>query len=234
MADRPEGRTLILMIDDDRKLCRLVSTYLEPLGFSVTAVHTGPEGAERATAADARWHAVLLDVMLPGIDGFEVLRRIRQPLDNAVAQTRDWAKAHGDDTLILVLADHNHPNSLVGTINDDMSQTPNVALRERVGVYEKAGFPNYPAPDAEGYPARIDVSRRLAIFSASLPDHYETYRPKLDGPNDPFKPGSEPGTFVGLKNFFKLWIMQHSIQVRWLYTQLTRLTLTLFLQKIDV
>jgi DNA-binding response OmpR family regulator len=78
MADRPEGRTLILMIDDDRKLCRLVSTYLEPLGFSVTAVHTGPEGAERATAAEARWHAVLLDVMLPGIDGFEVLRRIRQ------------------------------------------------------------------------------------------------------------------------------------------------------------
>ena len=78
MADRPDGRTLILMIDDDRKLCRLVSTYLEPLGFAVTAVHTGPEGAERATAADARWHAVILDVMLPGIDGFEVLRRIRQ------------------------------------------------------------------------------------------------------------------------------------------------------------
>ncbi|MDB5547304.1 MAG: Alkaline phosphatase, partial [Tardiphaga sp.] len=66
-------------------------------------------------------------------------------LDNAVRQTKDWAKARGDDTLILVLADHNHPNSLIGTINDDMSAAQPTPLRERVGVYEKAGFPNYPA-----------------------------------------------------------------------------------------
>lgn len=116
-------------------------------------------------------------------------------LDNAVRQTREWAQARGDDTLILVLADHNHPNSLVGTVNDDMATTPNVALRERVGVYEQAGFPNYPAPDAEGYPARVDVSRRLAIFSASLPDHYETFRPKLDNPNEPTVKAGDDGTF---------------------------------------
>ncbi|MBB4379581.1 alkaline phosphatase [Bradyrhizobium sp. Rc3b] len=116
-------------------------------------------------------------------------------LDNAVRQTREWARARGEDTLILVLADHNHPNSLVGTVNDDMGTAPNVPLRERVGVYDQAGFPNYPAPDAEGYPARIDVSRRLAIFSASLPDHYETFRPKLDNPNEPTVKGAEDGTF---------------------------------------
>jgi alkaline phosphatase len=116
-------------------------------------------------------------------------------LDNAVRLTRDWAKIRGDDTLILVLPDHNHPNSLVGTVNDDMATTPNVPLRERVGVYDKAGFPNYPAPDADGYPTRVDVSRRLAIFSASLPDHYETFRPKLDNPNEPTVKGDEAGTF---------------------------------------
>lgn len=116
-------------------------------------------------------------------------------LDNAVRQTREWARARGDDTLILVLADHNHPNSLVGTVNDDMGTTPNVPLRERVGVYEQAGFPNYPAPDAEGYPSRVDVSRRLAIFSASLPDHYETFRPKLDNPNEPTVKAGDDGTF---------------------------------------
>ena len=116
-------------------------------------------------------------------------------LDNAVRQTRDWAKARGDDTLILVLSDHNHPNSLVGTVNDDMGTTPNVPLRERVGVYDQAGFPNYPAPDADGYPSRVDVSRRLAVFSASLPDHYETFRPKLDNPNEPTVKAGEDGTF---------------------------------------
>ncbi|NOJ50957.1 alkaline phosphatase [Bradyrhizobium archetypum] len=116
-------------------------------------------------------------------------------LDNAVRLARDWAAKRGDDTLIMVVADHNHPNSLVGTINDDISATPNVPFRERVGVYDKAGFPNYPAPDADGYPSRVDVSRRLAIFSASLPDHYETFRPKLDDPNEPTVKGDEAGTF---------------------------------------
>jgi DNA-binding response OmpR family regulator len=72
------GLTRILMIDDDKKLCRLVTTYLEPLGFAITSVHTGPEGVERATAAgSAAPHAIILDVMLPGLDGFEVLKRIR-------------------------------------------------------------------------------------------------------------------------------------------------------------
>jgi alkaline phosphatase len=115
--------------------------------------------------------------------------------DNVVKLVRDWAAARGDDTLILVLADHTHPVSIVGTIDDDMSQTPNVLMRERVRVYAQAGFPNYPAPDANGYPARVDVSRRLAMFSASLPDHYETFRPRLDGPNQPTVAGKEKGTF---------------------------------------
>jgi len=116
-------------------------------------------------------------------------------LDNAVKLARDWALARGDDTLILVVADHNHPISLIGTIDDDMTEAPRAPLRERVGVYDKAGFPNYPAADQEGYPPHVDVSRRLAIFSASSADYYETFRPKLDDPNDPTVTGSTPGTF---------------------------------------
>src|SRR5437016_5744310 len=68
-------------------------------------------------------------------------------LDNAVKLARDWARARADDTLILVLADHNHPVGLIGTIEDDMSKDA-APVRERVRVYERAGFPNYPAPDA--------------------------------------------------------------------------------------
>ena len=63
------------MIDDDVKLCRLVGQYLAPFGFEVSAVHTGPDGV---TAVGGQYlDAVILDVMLPGIDGFEVLRQIR-------------------------------------------------------------------------------------------------------------------------------------------------------------
>jgi len=78
MESTATGRTRLLMIDDDRKLCRLVSSYLEPLAFEVVAVHDGRLGLERAVDPMEKWHAVLLDVMLPGLDGFEVLRGIRQ------------------------------------------------------------------------------------------------------------------------------------------------------------
>jgi len=74
-----EHHTRVLLIDDDRKLCRLVRDYLEPLGYVIEAVHTGPEGAERATQEP--WHAVILDLMLPGMDGFEVLKAIRRHSD---------------------------------------------------------------------------------------------------------------------------------------------------------
>src|SRR5580765_3115217 len=69
------SRTRVLVIDDDRKLCRLIKDYLEPMGYEISAVHTGPEGVEKAIAD--KWQAVILDVMLPGLDGFEVLKRIR-------------------------------------------------------------------------------------------------------------------------------------------------------------
>jgi DNA-binding response OmpR family regulator len=69
----------LLVIDDDRKLCRLIADYLTPLGYEVAAAHTGPEGAERARSEP--WQAIILDVMLPGLDGFEVLKQIRRTSD---------------------------------------------------------------------------------------------------------------------------------------------------------
>ena len=73
------SRSRVLVIDDDKKLCRLIADYLSPMGYDVSAVHSGPDGAEMA-AADP-WDAVILDVMLPGMDGFEVLKRIRRRSD---------------------------------------------------------------------------------------------------------------------------------------------------------
>jgi len=71
----PTFRQRVLVIDDDRKLCRLIADYLGPLGYDVAVAHTGPEGVAAALAQP--WHAVILDVMLPGCDGFEALRQIR-------------------------------------------------------------------------------------------------------------------------------------------------------------
>ena len=65
----------VLVVDDDVELTELVVEYLAPEGFSVETVDTGPEGVERALAGD--YAIVVLDVMLPGLSGFEVLRRIR-------------------------------------------------------------------------------------------------------------------------------------------------------------
>jgi DNA-binding response OmpR family regulator len=65
----------ILLVDDDLKLCRLVTEYLRPFGFEATCVHTGPEGLQKALQGD--YQAVILDCMLPGLDGFEVLKQLR-------------------------------------------------------------------------------------------------------------------------------------------------------------
>jgi two-component system response regulator CpxR len=65
----------ILVIDDDVELCNLVGEYLEAEGFRVESVHDGERGLQRALAGE---HVlVVLDVMLPGVNGFEVLRRVR-------------------------------------------------------------------------------------------------------------------------------------------------------------
>jgi DNA-binding response OmpR family regulator len=66
----------ILLVDDDRELTELLRDYLTPLGYEVHAAHSGTEGVERATSEE--WHAVVLDVMMPGMDGFAVLKAIRK------------------------------------------------------------------------------------------------------------------------------------------------------------
>jgi DNA-binding response OmpR family regulator len=65
----------ILVIDDDVELCSLVTEYLKPEGFQVEAVHDGKAGLNRALTGDHL--LVVLDVMLPGLNGFDVLRRLR-------------------------------------------------------------------------------------------------------------------------------------------------------------
>lgn len=65
----------LLLIDDDRELCELLVEYLRPDGFDVEAVHDAEHGLERALSGGHT--LIVLDVMLPGFSGFELLRRLR-------------------------------------------------------------------------------------------------------------------------------------------------------------
>lgn len=65
----------ILMIDDDTGLCELVAEYLALDGFDYTAAHDGQQGLNLAQAQD--YDLILLDIMLPGLDGLSVLKALR-------------------------------------------------------------------------------------------------------------------------------------------------------------
>jgi DNA-binding response OmpR family regulator len=69
----------ILMVDDDRKLCALVKDYLDGMGFHVDLRHNGIDGLKQALA-DV-YDALILDVMMPGMDGIEMLRELRKKSD---------------------------------------------------------------------------------------------------------------------------------------------------------
>lgn len=69
------GALTVLVIDDDVELCQLLSEYLVAEGYLVEYRHSGRQGVDRALLASPA--IIVLDVMLPDIRGFEVLRRIR-------------------------------------------------------------------------------------------------------------------------------------------------------------
>ncbi|AXQ97040.1 response regulator [Pseudoalteromonas piscicida] len=81
----------ILLIDDDQELCSLLKEYFTAEGFEVAMAHTGTEGLQLALKKN--FDLILLDVMLPEMDGFEVLKALRvQKMTPVIMLT-----AKGDD-----------------------------------------------------------------------------------------------------------------------------------------
>jgi DNA-binding response OmpR family regulator len=83
-----------LLVDDDRELGRLLGEYMSPHGISIDHVEDGPIALERLATAAPPYDVVLLDVMLPTVDGFEVCRLIRAKFDVPIVMLT----ARGDDT----------------------------------------------------------------------------------------------------------------------------------------
>ncbi|MCI6989170.1 MAG: alkaline phosphatase [Campylobacter sp.] len=97
-------------------------------------------------------------------------------MDQVLGIARDFQKQN-PDTLIVMVGDHTHAMSVVGTIDD---RKEGKDMREKVGVYEDAGFLEYEDKNFDGYPDKLDIDKRLYVTFGSYPDHYQTYRPKLD------------------------------------------------------
>ena len=130
----------ILVIDDDTELCELVAEYLEPEGYKVEAVHDGYQGVQRALSGK---HALaVLDYMLPGLNGFEFLRRIRSASRLPIVMLT----ARGDDVNRIIglqigaddyLPKPFNPLELVARINAVLRRTrsgPNEMQSEEVLV----------------------------------------------------------------------------------------------------
>ncbi len=65
----------LLVVDDDAELCSLLQEFLQREGYSVQCVHDGHAGLEQAQQGG--YDLIILDVMLPGLDGFDILKRLR-------------------------------------------------------------------------------------------------------------------------------------------------------------
>jgi DNA-binding response OmpR family regulator len=145
----------LLVIDDDRKLCRLISDYLGSLGYEVSAVHTGPEGVERALAE--HWQAIILDVMLPGLDGFEVLKQIRRGSNVPVLMLT----ARGDEADRIVGLEIGADDYLPKTFSTR-------ELLARLRAVTRRSSLAAPAPDSEAEivigPLRVRPASRTAVL----------------------------------------------------------------------
>ncbi|MEI8235128.1 MAG: response regulator transcription factor [Verrucomicrobiota bacterium] len=152
----------ILIVDDDRELCALIEDYLKPLRYEVVAEHDGRAGAERALAEP--FHAVILDVMLPGMDGFEVLRRIRGRSDVPVLMLT----ARGEETDRIVGLEMGADDYLPKTFSSRELLARLRAVTRRRGAHPEAAD----APEAEtewaAGPLRINPASRLATLDGAL------------------------------------------------------------------
>lgn len=70
-----EENPRLLLVDDDAKYCRLITNYLTGFGYCVHSVHDGAQGVQAGLEED--WQAIILDVMLPAVDGLNALQKIR-------------------------------------------------------------------------------------------------------------------------------------------------------------
>ena len=151
------GATRVLVIDDDRELCALIKDYLEPIGYEVFAEHEGPHGVERALGES--FHAVILDVNLPGLDGFEVLKRLRAASDVPILMLT----SRGEETDRIVGLEMGADDYLPKTFSSRELLARLRAVTRRNARPSAAGEDREQAEIVVG-PLRINPNARVAIL----------------------------------------------------------------------
>lgn len=163
MPDSAAQSLKLLIIDDDRELCELLTTYLQSAGLHAEACHAPVEGVRKALGGE--YAAVILDVMMPEIDGFEALRRIRAtsaiPVIMLTARGEDIDRIIGleigaDDYLPKPF----NPRELVARVK---------AILRRVRDDVSAVAPEREPPLLVG-DLRMDVGARIVTTSAGAVD----------------------------------------------------------------
>ena len=133
----------ILLVDDDAELCSLLSEFLRREGFTVDSEHDGNRGL--AHASEPGIDLVVLDVMLPGIDGFEILRRLR--VNHKVPVIMLTARGEDVDRIVGLelgaddyLAKPFHPRELLARIRAILSRAQMSEIPSEVAEYRFEGL----------------------------------------------------------------------------------------------
>lgn len=146
----------ILIIDDDIELTDLLTQYLESEGFSVVCVHDGEQGVKKAL--NQVFDAIVLDVMLSKLNGFEVLKAVREHLETPVLMLT----ARGDDIDRIVgleigaddyLPKPCNPRELVARLRAILRRTKKIPL---------------PRPILEQHNIMVDCSKRHVTLSGAF------------------------------------------------------------------
>ncbi len=154
-----DGLADILVIDDDVELCSLVQRFLAGEGFEAECVHSGAEGVQRSLSG--RYALILLDVMMPDLSGFEVLRRLRSESRTPVLMLT----ARGD-TLDRVLGLEMGADDYLPKPFDPPELAARIrAILRRVHAPPVAGAPRFALADIE-----LDFGSRAARIEGRLLD----------------------------------------------------------------
>ena len=154
----PHPTPRLLLVDDDVKFCELLAAFLSREGYEVACAHTGADGVARALAES--WQAVLLDVMMPRMDGFAALRAIRRKSDVPVLMLT----ARGGEEDRVAGLDDGADDYLAKTFSRRELLARIRAVTRRG---ERRPQPGEPQPPASAGPLHLDPNTRAATFNGA-------------------------------------------------------------------